>query len=136
MLSQPKITLFCVYGRIEQVRVLSLKQTESDKTYTLDIFLSVILLYLGNRTSCRLPWLSLILILNSLKALSNSAHGVHSSMLSGAKLSSSGTESFPFPCHTLLIHLFVQLQLFVEPYPLLDQHLSAFMPLPTMILVY
>ena len=54
------------------------------------------------------------------KALSSSAHGVHSSMLSGAKLSSSETESFPFPYHTLLVHLFVLLQLFVEPCPSLD----------------
>ena len=38
--------------------------------------------------------------------------------------------------HTLLVHLFVQLHLFVEPYPLLDQPLCASMPLPTTILVY
>ena len=100
------------------------------------VCLVALLAYLGNRTSCRLPQLSLILIINSLKALCSSAHGVHSSMLSGAKLSSSGTESFPFPCHTLLVHLFVLLQLFVEPYLLLDQPVSASMPSPTMILVY
>ena len=39
LLSQPKINLLCVFGRIERIRVLSLKQTESDKTNTLDIFL-------------------------------------------------------------------------------------------------
>ena len=67
------------------------------------------LAYLGNHTSCLLPQLSSILNYNSLKALSNSAHGVHSSMLSEAKLSTSGTESFSFPYHTLLVHLFVLL---------------------------
>ena len=60
------------------------------------VCLVAFLTYLENRTSCQLLQLSLILILNSLKALSNSAHGVLSSMLSEAKLSSSGTESFPF----------------------------------------
>ena len=43
MLSQLKINSFCVFGEIEQIRVLiSLKQTESDKTNSLDIFGSFI----------------------------------------------------------------------------------------------
>ena len=50
MLSQPKINLFCVLGRIEQVIVLSLKQTESDKTNTLGIFGSFILSVKGKST--------------------------------------------------------------------------------------
>ena len=43
MLSQPKINLFCVFGRIEQIIILSFKQTESDKTNTLGIFGSFVL---------------------------------------------------------------------------------------------
>ena len=43
MLSQPKIHSFCVLGRTEQIKILGLKQTESDKTDTLDIFGSFIL---------------------------------------------------------------------------------------------
>ena len=50
MLSQPKINLFCVFGRTEQIRVLNLKQTESDKTNTLDIFGSFILSVKGKST--------------------------------------------------------------------------------------
>ena len=43
MLSQSKINLFCVFGTIEQIIILSFKQTESDKTNTLGIFGSFIL---------------------------------------------------------------------------------------------
>ena len=50
MLSQPKINLFCVFGRIEQIIVLSLKQTESDKTNTLGIFGLLILSVKGKST--------------------------------------------------------------------------------------
>ena len=50
MLSQPKINLFYVFGRIEQIIVLSLKQTESDKTDTLGIFGSFILSVKGKST--------------------------------------------------------------------------------------
>ena len=50
MLSQPKINLFCVFGGIEQVRILSLKLTESDKTNALDTFSSFILSVKGKST--------------------------------------------------------------------------------------
>ena len=50
MLSQPKINLFCVFGRIEQIRILSLKQTENDKTNTSDTFGSFILSVKGKST--------------------------------------------------------------------------------------
>ena len=43
MLSQPTINLLYVFGRTEQIRILGLKQTKSDKTNTLDIFGSFIL---------------------------------------------------------------------------------------------
>ena len=43
MLSQSKINLFCVFGRIEQIIILSFKQTESDEINTLCIFGSFIL---------------------------------------------------------------------------------------------
>ena len=49
VLSQPKINLFCVFGRIEQIRILRLKQTERE-TNTLDIFSSFILSVKGNST--------------------------------------------------------------------------------------
>ena len=50
MLSQPKINLFCVFGRVEQISVLSLKHTESDKTNTSDIFGSFVLSVKGKIT--------------------------------------------------------------------------------------
>ena len=50
MRSQPKINLFCVFGRTEQIIFLSLKQTESDKTNTLGIFGSFILSVKGKST--------------------------------------------------------------------------------------
>ena len=52
MLSRPEINLFCVFGRIEQIMhiVLSLKQSESDKTNTLGIFGSFIFSVKGKGT--------------------------------------------------------------------------------------
>ena len=50
MLSQPKTNLFCVFGRIEQIRILSLKQTENDETNSLDVFSSFILSMKGKST--------------------------------------------------------------------------------------
>ena len=39
MLSQPKVNLFCVFGRIEQMRILRLKQAESENKYLRYIWL-------------------------------------------------------------------------------------------------
>ena len=50
MLSQPKINLFCDFGRIEQIIILSFNQTESDKINTLGIFRSFILSLKGKST--------------------------------------------------------------------------------------
>ena len=50
MLPQSEINLFCVFGRIEQIIILSFKQTESDEINTLSIFGSFILSVRGKGT--------------------------------------------------------------------------------------
>ena len=50
VLSQLKINLVCAFGRIEQIIILSFKQTESDQTNTLGIFGSFILSVKGKWT--------------------------------------------------------------------------------------